>query len=165
MLVLLVGLLLGLVFLLGGLSGALSRARRGMQSMRMRRRGVTVDAEVLSRRTLHGTAGDARSAFLVTGQWLWGQAQYQGEFTVPEHWWEGRGGLRIPVRIDPRKPHVAVVESGSRSPAWELLFALVWFVMAVVGVFFLFRSMTVACDQVRYDSLEPICESLRGAFS
>lgn len=165
MLVLLIGLFLGLVFLLGGLSGASSRVRLGMQRMRMRRRGVTVDAEVLSRRTLSGNAGNARSGFLVTGQWLWGQAQYQGEFTVPEHWWEGRGGLTIPVRIDPKKPHLAVVESGSRNPVWELLFALVWFVMAVVGLFFLFRSVTVACDQVRYDTLEPICESLRGAFT
>ncbi len=165
MLVLLVGLFLGLTFLLGGLSGAFSRVRLGLQSRRMRRRGVTVDAEVLSRRTLSGNQGDAGSGFLVTGQWLWGQAQYQGEFTVPEHWWEGRGGLKIPVRIDPRRPHLAVVESGSRNPVWELLFALVWFVMAVVGLFFLSRTVAVACDQVRYESLEPICESLRGAFT
>ncbi len=165
MLVLLIGLFLGLVFLLGGLSAALSRLRLGMQSIRMQRRGVTVDAEVLSRRMLASKAGDARSSFLVTGQWLWGQEQYQGEFTVPEQWWEGRGGLRIPVRIDPSKPHVAVVASGSRKPIWELLVALVWLVMAAVGLFFLFKSMTVACDQVRYDSLEPICESLRGAFT
>ena len=165
MLVFLIGLFLGLVFLLAGLSGASSRVRLWMQRMRMRRRGVTVEAEVLSRRTLSGIASDARSGFLVTGQWLWGQTQYQGEFTVPEHWWEGRGGLRIPVRIDPKKPHRAVVESGSRNPVWDLLFALVWFVMAVVGLFFLLRSVSVACDQVRFDALEPICESLRGAFT
>ena len=165
MLVLLVGLFLGLTFLLGGLSGAVGRVRLGLQSRRMRRRGVTVDAEVLSRRTLSGNRGDAGSGFLVTGQWLWGQAQYQGEFTVPEHWWEGRGGLKIPVRIDPKRPHLAVVESGSINPVRELLSAFVWFAMAVVGLFFLFRSVTVACGQVRYDSLEPICESLRGAFT
>lgn len=124
-----------------------------------------VQAEVLSRRLLPGKSGDADSTFLIAGQWLWGRAQYQGEFTVPEPWWEGRGGLKIPVRIDPKKPQVAEIETGSRNPVWELLFALVWIAMAVVGLFFLFRSVAVACDQVRYDSLEPICESLRGTFS
>jgi hypothetical protein len=164
MLVLLVGLFLGLVFLLGGLSGAVSRIQMGLQTMRMRRRGITVDAEVLSRRMLADKAGDAPSEFLVTGQWLWGEAQYQGEFTVPERWWESSGGLSS-VRIDPKRPHLAVVESGLINPVRELLLASVWFIMAVVGLFFLFRSVTVACDQVRYDSLEPICESLRGAFT
>ncbi len=160
-----VGLFLGLTFLLGGLSGAMSRIQLGMQSMRMRRRGVTVGAEVLSRRMLSDKTGDAPSAFLVTGQWLWGEVHYQGEFTVPERWWASSGGLRIDVRIDPKRPHVAVVEFGSKSPARELVLASVWFAMAVAGLFFLFRSVTVACGEVRHDSLEPMCEVLRGAFT
>jgi hypothetical protein len=164
MTVLIGGLLLGLVFLLTGLSGAFGRLRLGMQSLLLRRRGVNLQAEILSRRRADN---DSATSQLITGQWLWGEAEYKEDFTVPDQWLAERGGtLTIPVRIDPMRPHVAVIEPGSRHPALDLLIAVVWLIMAAVGVFFLLRTVPIACDYAQYDEMvRPLCEAVVGTIS
>jgi hypothetical protein len=165
MLVLLIGVFLGLVFLLAGTSGAVSRFRGGRRTMRLRRRGVTVPAEVLSRQPVSDERGDAVSACVITGQWEWGHESYKGRFTVSTSWWEEHAGISIPVRIDPNRPHIAEIPLESGSPVGKMLIGVAFLVMAVVGIGFLARSATVACDQAQYGFLEPICESVRGAFT
>lgn len=165
MLVLLIGLFLGLVFLLAGTSGAVSRFRAGRRTMRLRRRGVTVQAEVLSRQPVSDERGDADSACVITGQWEWGHQSYKGRFTVPTSWWEEHAGISIPLRIDPNRPHVAEIPLESGSPAGKMLIAVAFLIMAVVGIGFLARSAAVACDYARYDYLEPFCESVQGVFT
>ena len=159
MLVLLVGMTVGLVFLLGGLTGAATRLHTGRRSLRIQRSGVTVDAEVLSRRG----SDDRRSAYAVTGQWRWGQANYTGEFTIPMRWWEDLGGMSIPIRIDPNRPQVAEILDGDGNPTLTLALGVAFIVMAVIGLVFLASSLTVACDQAVYELLEPLCEPFRGA--
>jgi hypothetical protein len=163
MLVLLIGLFLGLVFLLAGTSGAVSRFRTGRRTMRLHRRGVTVQAEVLSRRPVSDERGDAGSACVITGQWDWAHKSYKGQFTVPMSWWEEHAGISIPLRIDPNRPHIAEIPLGSGSPVGTMLLAVAFLIMAVVGIGFLAGSASVACDQAQYDFLEPFCESVRGA--
>jgi hypothetical protein len=163
MLVLLIGLFLGLVFLLAGASGAITRFRAGWRTMRLRRRGVTVQAEVLSRRS--EDRDDGAAACVITGQWEWGNQSYKGRFTVPTSWSQEHAGISIPVRIDPNRPHIAEIPLESGSPAGKMLIAVAFLIMAVVGIGFLARSATVACDQDEYDFLEPICQSVQGAFT
>ncbi len=160
MLVLFVGLLLGLVFFLGGLSGAATRFRRAFQALRFRRSGVRLDAEILARRAAERRPTKDQ---VVTGQWVWGERNYRDEFTVPETWLAERGGtLTMPVRIDPDRPHRAVVEDDpSSSPFLDLVVALVWVAMAAVGVLFLVAAWPAACSQPDFDELlQPICDAL-----
>ncbi len=160
----LVGSFLGLVFLLGGISGATSRIRLALHSRRLRRHGVTVEAEVLRSRALSDNRRDAPSAVFIVGQWPWKQAYYKGEFTVPARWWKERAGTSIAVRIDPNRPQFASIEHGSTNHGWKALLVLAWIVMAVVGLAFLFRTVAFACDQVQYDFIEPVCQSLSGVL-
>lgn len=156
------GLLLGLVFLLGGTSGAMNHFRLGMQSMRINRRGTNVEAEILRSQPIGAVGGDTPSAVLIAGQWQWGGERFNGEFTVPGDWWDERHGSSIAVRIDPNRPHIAEVKGESQSPVWPLVLSAVWLIMAVVGAFFLYRSGAVACDPVQFDILEPVCLWVRG---
>lgn len=165
MLVLLIGLFLGLVFLLAGTSGAVSRFRAGRRTMRLRRRGVTVPAEVLSRQAVSVERGDAVPACVITGQWEWGHQSYKGRFTVPTSWWEEHAGISVPVRIDPNRPQVAEIPLESENLTGKMLMAVAFLIMAVVGIGFLARSATVACSEAQYAFLEPFCESVRGAFT
>jgi Protein of unknown function (DUF3592) len=159
MLVLIVGLLLGLVFLLGGLTAAADRLRSGLRSMRLRRHGTTITAEVL-KSTKRSDEGRGKGV-LVTGHWEWGSNSYRKQFTVSDRWWMANGGLTIPVRVDPDRPQRAAVDVSSRSPVWTLLIAAAFIVMAVVGVVFLFQSAITACDSAELDILKPLCESVR----
>jgi len=160
----LVGLFLGLVFLLGGLSGAATRLRTGLRSLRIQRRGMNVDAEILRSQPLTTGRRGSPSAVLIAGQWQWGQQRYKGEFTVPGQWWEERQGTSIAVRIDPNRPEVAEVSGEKPSHVWAIALAVGWLIMAVVGAAFLVKSGTYACDLVEFDSLEPICQSVRAAI-
>jgi len=153
----LAGFFLGLVFLLAGLSGAASRVRTGNRWRRLEQRGVTVDAEVLSRVPAEG---DTKGCTITT-RWEYEDDSYRGEFTVSEDWWEKHGGTTIQVRIDSNKPQVAEIALQAKSPNWTLLVAMIWLVMAVVGAFFLFRSITMGCDQSQFELIEPVCESVR----
>lgn len=157
----LLGLFLGLVFVLGGTSGAMSRLRLGLQSIRIRRRGMNIDAEILRSQPIGDRRGDRPSAVLIAGQWQWGEENYKGEFTVPGRWWDERQGTSIAVRIDPNRPHVAQVSGETPSPVWAMALAVGWLIMAVVGLLFLYRSATVACNPVQYDLLEQACQSVR----
>ncbi len=156
----LVGLFLGLVFLMAGASGALSRLQVGLRSMRIRRRGTIIDAEILRSQPLTTGRGGTPSAVLIAGQWKWGEKHYQGEFTVPGRWWEEREGVSIAVRVDPNRPHIAEVAGESPSNVWAIALAVSWLIMAIVGAVFLFRSAGYACDPVQYDFLEPMCQSV-----
>ena len=158
----LVGLFLGLVFLLAGTSGALSRLREGLRSMRIRRRGMNIDAEILRSQPLTTGRSHEPAAVLISGQWEWGEELYKGEFTVPGRWWEERDGASIAVRVDPNRPHVAEVAGESPSHVWAIALAVGWLIMAIVGAVFLFRSAAYACDPVQFDFLEPMCQSVRG---
>lgn len=153
----LAGFFLGLVFLLAGLSGGVSRARIGSRWWRLEQRGVTVDAEVLSRVPAEGDT----AACKITTQWEWQGNSHGREFTVPQEWWDKHGGTTIRVRIDSGRPQVAEIALQARSPTWTLLVALIWFGMAVVGVFFLVRSVTMGCDQSEFEFLDSVCESLQ----
>lgn len=153
----LAGFFLGLVFLLAGLSGATSRVRTGNRWRRLKQRGVTVDAEVLSRVPAEGDTDGCT----ITTRWEYENDSYRGEFTVPEEWWERHGGTSIRVRIDSAKPGVAEIALQAKSPTWTLAVAIIWIVMAVVGALFLFRSVTMGCDQSQFGFLEPVCESVR----
>ncbi len=62
-----VGLFLGLVFLLAGTSGALSRLREGLRSMRIRRRGMNIDAEILRSQPLTTGRCHEPAAVLIPG--------------------------------------------------------------------------------------------------
>ena len=153
----LAGFFLGLVFLLAGVSGGVSRARIGFQWRRLEQRGVTVDAEVLSRVPAEGVEGACK----ITTQWEWEQNLHRREFTVAEEWWDRHGGTTIPIRIDSSRPSFGAIAAQAKNPTWTLLVALIWFVMAIVGVFFLFRSVTMGCDQSEFGFLEPLCESVQ----
>jgi hypothetical protein len=69
----LVGLFLGLVFLLAGASGAVSRIQVGLRSMRISRRGMNIDAEILRSQPLTIGPSGAPSAVLIAGQWELGE--------------------------------------------------------------------------------------------
>ena len=146
-----------MVFLLAGLSGGVSRARIGSRWWRLEQRGVTVDAEVLSRVPAERDAAGCK----ITTQWEWEEKFHRREFTVPQEWWDRHGGTTIRVRIDSSRPKVAEIALQARSATWTLLVALIWFGMAVIGVLFLFRSVTMGCDQSEFGFLEPVCESVR----
>lgn len=157
MLVVLGGSFLGVVFFFGGISGAFNRLRQGMRTVRLRKRGVTVDAEVLSRRDLPETGPDG---FAVTAQWTWGGKNYTGDFQVSNRWWEDHGGTSIPIRINPDRPRTSTVAHGTGRAVGKLLVGTAFLIMAVVGLGFLFRSLTVACDQTQLDFLGSVCNIL-----
>ena len=156
------GLLLGLVFFLGGTSGAMNRFRLGLQSRRISRYGTNVHAEILRSQPIGASRRGIPSEVLIAGQWQWGKERFNGEFTVPGRWWEDRKGTSIAVRIDPNRPHIAEVIGESPNSTWVLALAIGWLIMAVVGAFFLYRSATVACDPVQFDVLEPVCQLFLG---
>lgn len=153
----LAGFFLGLVFLLAGSSGAISRAQTGSRWRRLEQRGVTLNAEVLSRVPSEG----ADSGCTVTTRWEFEDNSYQRKFTVPNEWWDKHGGTTIQVRVDSNRPEFAELALLKKSPHWTMLVAVIWFAMAVVGLFFIFRSVTMGCDQLQFDPIEPVCESVR----
>jgi hypothetical protein len=155
MLVLLVGAFVGLVFLLGGISGSATRIRSGLRSMRLRNRGTTVDAEVLTSVNRSEEKGVA-----ITGHWTWGQESYKRQFIVSDRWWMVNGGLTIPVRLDPNRPRVAEIDEGGRGPMLSIALGVAFGVMAVVGAAFLFRAAGAACDTAGLDFLDTICERI-----
>lgn len=152
-----VGLFLGLVFLLAGLTGTWTRCRTGIRSLRIRRFGTNVDAEVLrSSPTRTSRSGDP-AEFLVAAQWEWSGLRYRREFTVPDSWRDERSGTSLAIRIDPNRPDLAELRDEVPSPSWEIVLAIGWLIMAVVGVFFLVRSAGSACDPLQHALLEPLC--------
>jgi len=150
------GFFLGLVFFLAGLSGAISRVQTGRRWRRLEQRGANVNAEVLSR--VPAEAGDGCT---VTTRWEWKESFYTRRFTVPQKWWDKHGGTMIQVRIDSNKPELGELALTARSPVLTLVVAGIWLAMAVVGLLFLFRSVTIGCDQSQFDLIEPVCESVR----
>lgn len=160
--VFMVGLFLGLVFLLAGLTGAWSRYRSGMRSLRIRRSGANVEAEILRSSPLDTNRRGAPTAVLVAGQWEWNSQRYRGEFTVPGSWWDERSGTSIAVRIDPNRPELAELRDEVPSPSWAIVLAIGWLIMAAAGAFFLIRSTVGACDPVQNPLLEPLCQSIVG---
>lgn len=157
-----VGLSLGLVFFLAGVSGAWSRYRTGMRSLRIRRGGANVEAEILRSAPMETNRRGAPTAVLVAGQWEWNSQRYRGEFKVPGSWWDERSGTSIAVRIDPNRPEVAELRDQVPTPSWAIVLTIGWLIMAAVGVFFLVRSAGAACDPVQHALLEPLCRSLTG---
>ncbi len=140
----------------------MSRIQVGLRSMRISRRGMNIDAEILRSQPLTIGPSGAPSAVLIAGQWELGEERYKGEFTVPGRWWEERQGVSIAVRVDPNRPHVVELVGESPSHVWAIALAVGWLIMAVVGAVFLFRSAGYACDPIQYDFLEPMCQSVRG---
>lgn len=157
-----VGLSLGLVFFFAGISGAWSRFHTGLRSLRIRRNGMNLDAEILRTQPLRTNRKGAPTSVLVAGQWEWNGRGHTGEFTVPGRWWDEHQGTSIRVRIDPNRPGVAELADESPNPSWAILLAVGWLIMAAVGALFLLRSATVACDPVQHQLLGPLCQTLAG---
>jgi hypothetical protein len=157
-----IGLSLGLVFFFAGISGAWSRFLTGLRSLRIRRNGTNLDAEILRSRPLRMNRKGIPTAVLIAGHWEWNGQRHTGDFTVPGRWWDQRKGTSIRVRIDPNRPGVAELVDELPNPSWAIVLAVGWLIMAAVGAFFLFRSATGACDPVQYALLEPLCQTLAG---
>lgn len=157
------GLLIGLIFLLAGVTGAWTRFNTGRRSLRIKRNGMNLQAEILRSQPMSHKRNGVPSAVLVAGQWEWGSQRYRGEFRVPGRWWEERDGTGIAVRIDPNRPDVAELPGEIPNSSWAIVLAVGWLIMAAVGGFFLARSASIACDPIQHALLEPICDALIGA--
>ena len=81
-----------------------------------------------------------------------------------DSWWDEEGGTSIPVRIDPDRPQNAEIGEDWGYPGLTLLLATAFFVMAGVGLFFLVRSVSGACNPVQFDLIEPVCEYVPAVF-
>lgn len=156
------GMFLGLVFFLAGLTGAWNRLNTGMRSLRIKRNGTNLQAEILRSHPLSHKRSGTPTAVLVAGQWEWGSQRYRGEFTVPGRWWEERDGTALAVRIDPNRPDIAELPGEIPNPSWAVVLAIGWLIMGAAGAFFLVRSASIACDPIQHALLEPICQALAG---
>ena len=150
----------GLLLLAGGVRMSFGAVRKAVRAVRLRTSGVVEPAEILDRRFASDPKGDAPSDFFLTVRWRSGSGYHSGEFQVPHAWWELPEVSSVPVRVNPEKPDIAVIEHWSSNPYWKLGVALLWMVGALAGVALMFGVAREACSSIRNEFLEQICKYL-----
>ena len=76
----------GLAFFLAGISFMRNGIRVVWRWMRMRREGVTVEADIVERRFIQDHKAEAPPAHFGTLRWGYGSGYHTSELKIPEKW-------------------------------------------------------------------------------
>jgi len=158
------GLVVGLIFFLGGIGWLINGIRDIWRWLRTRRGGVVVEAQILDRQATHDNS-DAPPTYYGTLRWLYGSGEHTSELQIPERWYQSPEGEPVPIRIHPDRPAKATIEHWSANPAWKLLGVIFGMVALFVGLALLGFATSEACNPVQYDVFTPACDFLRDLFT